>query len=490
MKNRSGITLISLVITVIVLSILASIATYSGVEVIKSAKMTAFTTELKIMQTQINTLYQEDPNKIYGQAIDSNEEIKKQAEQIFKIEEAGIASYEGYTYWSADYIKNELKIEGIEQSFFVNLSQRSIVSFEGLKYDGEKYYTLSQLPNGLYNVDYQEEKDTKPAFEIKVETLGINKWRLSILNIQYEGYINKWQVAYRLENRDYWNTTEDLSFVVNTAGRYQIQLINGEIKSEEKEQIVVNDYAKEGLKLYYDGIQNTRNGNNPEATTWEDLSGNRNDGILTNMMNIASGYYSLEEKGYVFLQDNSYIRSTNKIGITGDANYTIEIVLNLWEEGSASTTSNSDLSQPIGWGATDNIVGTSGVFGYHKRTKKIGYDFANNSVYTNDAYNIVGKTSYMSFRKTKVGQIENGNTDIGKINCNGQDILNTYTGEASFIPSLEDTEVQIGGNIGRTENQTGTFCGSIQAVRIYNRVLTEDEVQRNYQTDRIRFNIE
>lgn len=490
MKNRSGITLISLAITVIVLSILASIATYSGVEVIKSAKMTAFTTELKIMQTQINTLYQEDPNKIYGEAINSNEEVKNRAEQIFKIEEAGIASYEGYTYWSADYIKNELKIEGIEQSFFVNLPQRSIVSFEGLKYDGKKYYTLSQLPNGLYNVDYQGVTEAKPTFNIKVENLGINKWRLSILDIQYEGYINKWQVAYRLENKEYWNTTEDLSFVVNTAGKYQVQLINGEIKSEIKEEIVVNDYAKEGLRLYYDGIQNTREGNNPNATIWEDLSGNSNDGILTNMMNIASGYYSLEEKGYVFLQDNSYIRSTNKIGITGDANYTIEIVLNLWEEGSASTASNSDLSQPIGWGATDSIVGTSGVLGYHKKAKKIGYDFANNSVYTNDAYNIVGKTSYMSFRKTKVGQIENGNTDIGKINCNGQNISSTYTGDVSFIPSLEDTTVQIGGSIGRTENQTGTFCGSIQAVRIYNRVLTEEEIQRNYQTDRIRFNIE
>ena len=57
MKKQEGITLISLVITIIVLSILASVATYSGVSVIKSSKMTAFTTELKIMQTKINTIY-------------------------------------------------------------------------------------------------------------------------------------------------------------------------------------------------------------------------------------------------------------------------------------------------------------------------------------------------------------------------------------------------------------------------------------------------
>lgn len=57
-ENRKGITLITLVITIVVILILASIATYSGIEVIKFSKLTAFTTEMKIMQTQVNELYQ------------------------------------------------------------------------------------------------------------------------------------------------------------------------------------------------------------------------------------------------------------------------------------------------------------------------------------------------------------------------------------------------------------------------------------------------
>ncbi len=48
----------SLVITIVILIILASIATYSGIEVIKSSKLTKFTTEMRIMQTQVNELYQ------------------------------------------------------------------------------------------------------------------------------------------------------------------------------------------------------------------------------------------------------------------------------------------------------------------------------------------------------------------------------------------------------------------------------------------------
>ena len=52
-QDKKGVTLISLVVTIIVLLILASIATYSGISVIKQAKLTQFTTEMKTMQGRI-----------------------------------------------------------------------------------------------------------------------------------------------------------------------------------------------------------------------------------------------------------------------------------------------------------------------------------------------------------------------------------------------------------------------------------------------------
>ena len=56
-KHNSGITLVSLVITIIVLLILASITVYSGVSTVRSARLTKFTAELKIMQQKVNELY-------------------------------------------------------------------------------------------------------------------------------------------------------------------------------------------------------------------------------------------------------------------------------------------------------------------------------------------------------------------------------------------------------------------------------------------------
>lgn len=230
MRNSRGITLITLVITIIVLLILASVATYSGINVINSARLTTFTTELKIMQTHINEIYQQNSEQEIGVEL-TEERIKKQADIVFTETESGITNPYGYRYWSRELIK-ELGIEGVEQDFFVNLRQRSIISYEGFYYEEKTYYTLEQLPNGLYNVEYQEPNEEKPTFEIKVESIALSKWRISIFNIQYDGYINKWKVRYRLENKEYWNTTEDLSFVVTENGTYDITIENEEIKSE------------------------------------------------------------------------------------------------------------------------------------------------------------------------------------------------------------------------------------------------------------------
>ena len=149
--NSKGITLISLVITIAVLLILASIATYSGIDVIRQSKLNKFTAEMKVMQTQVNDLYQKYTdgrsvtiggstytgddilNKI-GQDLPSN------ADSVFTSEKSGITEKEGYRYYNQDTIKG-LNIDGVEGEFYVNVKNRSVISTEGLEYEGTTYYT-------------------------------------------------------------------------------------------------------------------------------------------------------------------------------------------------------------------------------------------------------------------------------------------------------------------------------------------------------------
>ena len=57
MEKEKGITLIALVITILVLLILATIGVTSGIQSLNYSKFTKFTTELKLMQTEVNELY-------------------------------------------------------------------------------------------------------------------------------------------------------------------------------------------------------------------------------------------------------------------------------------------------------------------------------------------------------------------------------------------------------------------------------------------------
>ncbi len=252
MKNTKGVTLIALIITIMILAILSTVAIYSGKDIIQLSQLTKFTAEMEILQTQVNSIYDqyinnqtitiEDTSYKGEQILDIEDgvttEITSKKNQIFQ--ELGKDSNSGvytdeidqYKYWSNNLIK-QLGIEGIEGSYFVNIKRRSIVSYEGLKYDGKMYYTLNQLPDSLYNVEYNDPNTGKPTFDLTINKKADNKWQIDISNIQYsEGYIEKWQVKYKLEKEDYWNTSEDYAFIVNKVGTYNIKIINGNISSE------------------------------------------------------------------------------------------------------------------------------------------------------------------------------------------------------------------------------------------------------------------
>lgn len=278
-KDAKGITLVTLIITIVVILILASIATYSSIEIVKSSKFTKFTTEMKIMQIQVNTLYEKYKNGD-NEILNLGKDLDEQADIVFTSDASGVTEKSGYKYFDQETIQS-LEIKGVESEFFVNIEKRSIVSYEGLKYEGTIYYTLEQLPSGLYNVDYDENINTgTPTFETSVEEIDENKWKISIYNIVYnEGYIDKWQVEYQLEGQDYWNTSEELSFIVNEEGNYTIKIVNRNVKADTTivvkyktiEELEAGEYVyytyKEGENpikciVLYDTKYNTTNNTN------------------------------------------------------------------------------------------------------------------------------------------------------------------------------------------------------------------------------------
>ena len=241
-----GITLISLIVTIVVLLILASIATYSGVGIIRQSKLNRFTTEMKVMQTEVNDLYDRYSNG--ENVLNLGKELDGQADKVFTSEASGITDKTGYRYYDQETIQR-LGIDGVEEEFFVNVEKRSVVSYLGFEYEGTTYYTLDQLPNGLYNVEYEDKNENGPTFELSCDNWTNGRSNIKISNIEYnDGYIDKWEVKYKLEGQDYWSTSEDLSFFVDKPGMYTVKIVNGNIESEEKQIEAVKANAPEMLE--------------------------------------------------------------------------------------------------------------------------------------------------------------------------------------------------------------------------------------------------
>lgn len=255
-KNEKGVTLIALTVTIIVLIILASVGVTSGISTINSSKLTKFTSEMKTMQANVNELY--NNWKIGGKVTLGNteytgDEILNIGKDILSVQDivnivfkpqsesgSGITETEGYRYFDFETLEF-LGMKNMQQEFFVNIKKRSVISTEGIKNKGIMCYTLEQLPDGVYNVEYIPLSNEPIDFDINGKYLSDGKGRIDILNITYNGPINKWQVRYRIKGEEKWNNIEEFSgneteIEVNKVGTYEVQVYHGEeVISEIKE---------------------------------------------------------------------------------------------------------------------------------------------------------------------------------------------------------------------------------------------------------------
>lgn len=262
LKNNAGITLMSLAIAIIVLAIIVGMTTFSLNDAMQSSKLSAFTSELKLMQTQVNSLYDKmknneevnvdgtmyigtgDEEKNILGIQDIGEDLKDdkltQANVAFDATQTPDEERSRYKYYSAELIKNGLGIDGIKQDLLVNIQDRTVLSYNGLSYKGNMYYNLSELPDGQYNVKHEENTAAIPDFEATIvedlddEGNSTGQWKVTVYNIQYDGYIEKWQVKYKLEDSGVWKTSDSLEFSIAKPGDYVIKIVNGDIESEEQ----------------------------------------------------------------------------------------------------------------------------------------------------------------------------------------------------------------------------------------------------------------
>lgn len=165
-KDNSGITLATLIITIIVITIIATISVYEGKELIEKSKVETIETNMLTIQAKTKSYADEIDAKIWTEsnkdtARDNEFHIKgfssasPSQEILAQIDDNIKEDYIAYTITGEALIK--MGLDEISDEIYMVVFKKSdyklmdIVYQKGVTYKEITYYALSKLQNALEN---------------------------------------------------------------------------------------------------------------------------------------------------------------------------------------------------------------------------------------------------------------------------------------------------------------------------------------------------
>lgn len=224
------------------------------------------------------------------------------------------------------------------------------------------------------------------------------------------------------------------------------------------------EYIKDGLQLWLDGIENTRNGHSENSiSTWQDLSGNNYDFSLKYGAPISPAGYYMPFSSRVFGCAN-----VNLMELLSDIKErTIEIVCSINDSDTTAKT--------ILMGAKSGNA-SSGV-GMWYRPASGGMCTGSATTKANIISDITNPHTYSAVYDA----ISLNNTKFYQDN-----VLCSTTGGGNMANT---TLVTLGGRYYSGNYTNYRFYGNIYCVRVYDRQLTKEEIEHNRKVDKERFDI-
>ena len=216
-------------------------------------------------------------------------------------------------------------------------------------------------------------------------------------------------------------------------------------------------YVKNGLILHLDGINNTGSSHSNTSTIWKDLSGNNNDGTIKGASWINNGLAFDGVNDWVPIKELNYPEFTAEVTFSvnkldGSENG-IRIICNHQTGGFDIEINNN------------NIACFPYINGEYKSMRD------NSEIIINKKYNATITTNGVE----------------SKLYVNGTLISSISVKDGVIGYPLNNTVVTLGANPKGTSAEAQFFNGTIYSARMYNRVLTEQEIKNNYEIDKSRF---
>ena len=205
-KDNKGITLFALIITIIIMLILASVTTYTGINTYKRSQVNKFVTQMQLLQAKVDDLVETktiDKLKVLGEDISILDNATNIINNAYNNGETTQTNTETNTfrYFSEQNVLNELDIEEVKNGVIINFTTREVISTTGIEYEGKIYYTQYKLPGGQIIIDEKKETNRDLSFNINTTIDGLNA-TITINDIKITNAI----LSFREANSDYWTT--------------------------------------------------------------------------------------------------------------------------------------------------------------------------------------------------------------------------------------------------------------------------------------------
>ena len=442
--KKKGFTLVELLAVIVILAIIAVIATPIILGVIEKAKIGAVKqsaygyVDAVEKQIVINSMDEDENNDF---------ETKEKEYTVKELKTLGV-KVKGTNPENGKVTINKgivAKIEDLE------------ISGYKLKYEKQKVTIVSKLKDSP-TITITETNTTATSISIAFETneqLSNIKSRTCYVqkdDTKYDGVINNNKC-----------TVDGLS--VNTTYTYTITLKNKDDLTATKSGSVstsnytADDYVKDGLVLMYDISSK------PVASgsdfVWNDLSGNNNNVTLKKFSSNIDSWYS---------SDGITFDGTDDYGMIGEHNYSYVTVETVLEPISSKSGENDIVANYENGGYGLFIHQDKFVFQIYTSSYKLAY--STNTITYGQKYALSG--------------LYDGNKQLLFINGDkNKEISNSGVIKA---PS-SNTSLALSTNPSGSNPGFGFSNIKLKNIRLYNRALTEGEIQKNYEIDKERFNI-
>lgn len=241
-KENRGITLITVIIAIIIMSILVTVGTYSGINSYKNAKVTQFITQMQLIQLKVDELVNDNAYSKLGITItEEQKSILVLAYNNGEISDNTSEYFNQFKYFSTNDLIN-FDLENITADVLINFTTREVVSLDGIEYENKIYYTQYLLPNGqqVIKSEHQDKNFNFDQNDINKSIDGLN------CEVTISSPIINGTLSYIEEGTNTWNTitnytkrNEDYSVNIAKSGRYIFKLKDNTSEVEKTVNIII-----------------------------------------------------------------------------------------------------------------------------------------------------------------------------------------------------------------------------------------------------------